>query len=128
MDLVVLLDGVHVAKKNGADLFLLEVLRKAIDLLASGAHELKELASHGIAQALDVGKAAVTDLDDRTYFTRINRGVQRIELILKCSLDICSGNLRHLLFTSGRCGREHLACMVELRLDAGVQNACRGCS
>ena len=95
MDLVAFLDDSDVAQKNGANLFLFQVLGKAVDLLASaGAHELEELAGHSVLQTLNTGDA-VADLDNRTNLTRINRGVQRIELLLKGSLDVRSGNFRH---------------------------------
>jgi dihydroxyacetone kinase len=65
--LVTLLDGVNVAKEDGTDPVLLEVLRKAIDAAARhGARELQELARHSRLEARDVRDAVAHLRDEPT--------------------------------------------------------------
>ena len=93
-DLVVLLDCGDVTQKHGADLVLFEVLGQAVHGLAALSDELKQLAGHGIAQAVDA-RNAVADLDDRAHFARLDADVQLLQLLLQRLVDGLCGDFSH---------------------------------
>ena len=85
--LVALLDGVDVAKEDGTDPVLLEVLREAIDAAArNGTRELQKLAGHGRLEARDVRDAVAHLRDDRRLLA-VDRCVDGRELLAQGAHD-----------------------------------------
>ena len=92
--LVVLLDCRDVAQKDGADLVLFEVLSQAVDGLAVGAGELKELACHRASQAVDA-RDAVADLDDRADLAGLDARAERVKLLAQGLVNGLCGDFSH---------------------------------
>ena len=92
--LVALLDGVDVAKEDGTNPVLLEVLRQAIDAAARHrARELQKLASHGGLEARNVCDAVANLRDDRCLLT-VNRRVDGGKLLAQGAHNALGTNRR----------------------------------
>ena len=90
--LVALLDGVHVAKEDGADGILVEVLRQAKDGAArTRAGELQQLAGHRGLEARDAGDT-VAHLCDHGGLVEVHRGTDVLQLVAQDAHDVAGLN------------------------------------
>ncbi len=92
--LVVLLDCGDVTQKHGAHLVLFEVLGHTVDDLAGGAHELEQLACHGVLETVDA-RDAVADLDDGAHLAGLHARGQRVQLLAQGLVDRLCGDFSH---------------------------------
>jgi hypothetical protein len=76
---VVLLDELGLAHQYRAHLVLVEVERHAHHDMPAFAHELQQLAGHGVLEAVDAGDA-VTELDDGPDLADVDGGLVGAEL------------------------------------------------
>jgi len=100
LDGVPLHDLEELAEQHGADRFLLEVQRHAVDVV----RQLQELARHAVLQAVDAGDA-VPGGDDRPFFRDVHARLEPFDLLLQDAGDFVSLQFRHAAVSSG-CSRK----------------------
>ena len=93
-NLIVFLDCGDIAQQNGAHFVFFKVLSQAEYGLTIRPDEFQKFACHGVFQSIDT-RNTVADRDNGTYFTRLNAGIQLVELLTQSIVDGLCGDFSH---------------------------------